>query len=170
MKLTISRLRRLIRETLESDIEAQIAELMKAPEYQDLDALIEFKYDNDETKYNFMELQAVGRNMTKKKLGREHGKHVVTAGQGEVDLIKKTMEEYGIKFVDRQPDRNFRGFTSGKHGSHPFAGNSGGSGMGWGAGGPVGFGMGGGVGSMGGGSPWNANDPRNLPMSSRRRR
>lgn len=170
MKLTISHLRRLIRETLESDVEAQIAELMEEPEYQDLDALIEFKYDNDEVEYNFMELQAVGRNMTKKKLGRERGNLVVTAGNPEVELIKRTMEEYGIKFVGRNPVKNVRGVTSSKHGSSPFAGNAGGSGMGWGSGGPVGFGMGGGVGAMGGGSPWKANDPRNLPMSSRRRR
>lgn len=169
MKISISHLRRLIRETLERDVEEQIAELMSEPEYKDLDSLVEFKYDNDETEYNFMELQAVGRNMTKKKLGREHGKHVVTAGQGEVDLIKKTMEEYGIKFIGRQPVKSVRGVTSGKHGSHPFAGNSGGSGMGWGPDGPIGFGMGGGVGAMGGGTPWRANDPRSLPMGSRRR-
>ena len=169
MKISISHLRRLIRETLERDVEEQIAELMSEPEYQDLDSLVEFKYDNDETEYNFMELQAVGRNMTKKKLGREHGKHVVTACHSEVDLIKKTMEEYGIKFVGRQPIRNVRGVTSSKHGSHPHAGNSGGTGMGWGRDGPIGFGMGGGVGAMGGGTPWHANDPRNLPMGSRRR-
>lgn len=170
MKLTITHLRKIIKETLEEDLEEQIAELMVEPEYQDLNALVEFKYDNDETEYNFMELQAVGRNMTKKKLGRERGNLVVTAGQNEVLLVKKTMEEYGIKFVGRNPVKNVRGVTSSKHGSNPFAGNAGGSGMGWGAGGPVGFGMGGGVGAMGGGTPWKANDPRNLPMGSRRRR
>jgi hypothetical protein len=169
MKLSISHLRRLIRETLERDIEEQIEELMSEPEYKDLDTLISFKYDNDETEYNYMELQAVGRNMTKKKLGKERGDLVVTAGQNEVLLIKKTMEEYGIKFVGRQPVKNVRGVTSSKHGSNPFAGNAGGSGMGWGPDGPAGFGMGGGVGAMGGGTPWKADDPRNLPMGSRRR-
>lgn len=170
MKLSISHLRRLIRETLEKDVEEQIEELMSEPEYQSLDALVEFKYDNDENEYNFVELQAVGRNMTKQKLGRERGKFVVTAGSTEVDLIKKTMEEYGIKFVGRQPVKNVRGVTSSKHGSHPHAGNSGGTGMGWGPDGPIGFGMGGGLGAMGGGTPWKADDPRNLPMGSRRRR
>lgn len=169
MKLSIQDLRSLIRETLESDVEEQIEELMEQPEYQTLEAFIEFKYDNDETEYNFMELQAVGRNLTRRKLDRKMQGMIVGAGQSVVDQIKKTMEEYGIKFVGRQPLKKVRGVTSSKHGSHPFAGNSGGSGMGWGPDGPIGFGMGGGVGSMGGGKPWSANDPKNLAMGARRR-
>ena len=169
MKITMSGLRRIIRETLEQDVEDQIEDLMSQPEYSSAESLVEYKYDNEETEYNFAELQAVARNMTKQKLGKKLGSQVVTAGASELNLVKKTMDSFGIKFVGRQPVKTIRGVTSSKHGSNPFAGNAGGSGMGWGADGPVGFGMGGGVGAMGGGKPWSASDTKNLPMGSRRR-
>ena len=72
----MSGLRRIIRETLEQDVEDQIEDLMSQPEYSSAESLVEYKYDNEETEYNFAELQAVARNMTKQKLGKIGRAHV----------------------------------------------------------------------------------------------
>lgn len=198
MKITISNLRRIIRETLEQDIEYQIRatsndlkDLIKAdysaPEdieeikelariaveetsgamddsrwenwllnhFNPISVFIKSKRDDESEEFTVVELQAVAR-----------------VARISTEIAKKILGIY-FKYVGRQPDKSldksFRGVTSSKHGSHPFAGNAGGSGMGWGADGPVGFGMGGGVGAMGGGKPWVASDPKSLPMGSRRR-
>lgn len=149
MKIRLSELRSIIREVLEDDVEEEIDEMMASPEYGDIDSFVEYKFDNDEAVYNFMELQAVARNLTQEKLG----KPVTVAAKGDIDLVKSAAESYGLKFVGREPIRRVRGVTSSAHGTSPFVGMHGGTGMG-GFGGSDGIGMGGGPGAMGSGKKW----------------
>jgi hypothetical protein len=168
MKVSVGDLRRIIHEILEEDIEEQIETLQGEPEFKNLEMFTNFKLDNDEFEYNFVELQALSRNMDQKGMSRVKV-HVSAASQTTVDKIRNELEGLGFKFVGRKPLKNIRGVTSGIHGTSPFVGMYGGSGMGINASGPVGFGMGGGPGAMGSGKKWDAAAPGNLSMGARRR-
>jgi len=67
MKLSIGELRSIIREVLEKDVEAQIEDLQEElkdiKSIKDLEAFVTMKLDNDEDSYNFVELQALARNI-----------------------------------------------------------------------------------------------------------
>ena len=169
MKMLLSELRRVVREVLEGDLEERIEELQVSPEFQGVQAFVDYKVDSEEYEYDFAELQALARNEAQKKVG---GKLTVSVPpQGTIDKIRRELEgEWGFKFVGRQPVRKGRGFTSPSHGKHPGAGMSAGSGMSSGWGGPTGFGMGGGPGAMGGGYKWDAGSKRDLSMGAGKRR
>jgi len=164
MKIRLNDLRRIIREVLEGDIEAQIEELQGQPEFGDVEMFAGMKLDNDEYEYNFIELQALARNIdqaTTEEL-------VATASQATINKVRGELEGLGFKFIGRAPVKKVRGVTSSVHGTSPFVGMHGGSGAG-GFGGEAGFGMGGGIGAMGSGKKWDASAPGNLPMGARRR-
>ena len=170
MKIRLSELRRVVREVLEGDLEERIEELQVSPEFQSVQAFVDYKVDSEEYEYDFAELQALARNEAQKKVG---GKKLTVSvpPQGTIDKIRRELEvEWGFKFVGRQPVRKGRGFTSPSHGKHPGAGMSAGSGMGSNITGPVGFGMGGGPGAMGGGYKWDAGSKRDLSMGAGKRR
>lgn len=168
MKMRISELRQVIREILEDDVEEQIEELQSDAALKNIDSFVESKLENDEYEYNFVELQALARNEMHKSVG---GKklHIASPSQSVVEKIKRELGEIGFKFVGRESVKKVRGVTSPSHGSNPFAGMSGGSGLGSNAGGPVGIGIGGGPGAIGGKYEWDSGDKRNLAMGSRRR-
>lgn len=164
MKIRLGDLRRIIREVLEGDVEGQIEELQGEPEFKSVEAFAGMKLDNDEFEYNFVELQALARNIDQEATENP----VATASQATINGVRGELEGLGFKFVGRAPVKRVRGVTSSVHGTSPFVGMHGGSGAG-GFGGEAGFGMGGGPGAMGSGKKWVASAPGNLPMGSRRR-
>lgn len=151
------------------DVEDEIDELRRSPEYMDVDAFMNMKLDDDDFVYNFMELQALARNMAAKRTGDPR---VAVASKSDVDAVRKVLEsEFGFKYVPREPARDVRGASGSAHGTHPFAG-MGGGGSGFssdreGGGGFTSFG--GGPGAIGGGYAWDPKDKKNLPMGSKRR-
>ena len=155
---------------MESAVQEEIDELRAAPEFTDLDAFMAFKLDNEEFSYNFVELQALARNVASRRVG-----HAVNgADQRDIDQVRKTLEnEVGFKYVPREPVKQVRGATSNPNGTSPYAG-MGGGGSGFasntfrGAGEFTSFG--GGPGAIGGGYEWDANDPKNLGMGAKKRR
>lgn len=151
MKIKISTLRRVIREAIESDLDDQIEDLRTQPEFSSLASFAQSKLDDDVYEYNFVELQALARN----RLG---GKDISEARPADVAAVRRELESLGFKFVGRRPVRTVRGARSPSHGSHPFAGMIGGSGIGDT-----------GPGAVGGDYKWSASDAKNLPMGSRRR-
>jgi uncharacterized integral membrane protein (TIGR00697 family) len=113
-----------------------------------LEAFIESKLDDDNYEYNFIDLHALGRNMTQAKYGSKM--EVSEAGASDLAHIKKELGELGFKFVGRNVTKNVRGFRAGAHGRNPFAGSGGGgTGMGSAWGNPTGFSHGGGPGAVG---------------------
>jgi hypothetical protein len=169
MKMLLSELRQVIREILEAEVEEQIEELQNDVAFRDVGSFIESKLENEEFDYSFVELQALARNEMHKSIGGKKS-HVTSPSQSVVDRIKGELKGMGFKFVGREPLRKTRGVTSPVHGSHPFAGMAGGSGMGSSLDGPTGFGMGGGPGAMGGGYKWDPGSKRNLPMGAGKKR
>ena len=170
MELTIQQLRALISEVIEPDLEEQIVDLMGEPGFDSVNGFAEAKLDNDEFDFNFVELQALARNLTAKKKGLK-AKTVSEADSAVVKSAKEELESLGFTFVGRKEVKKTRGFTSSAHGTHPFAG-SGGGGSGFSSdmdfdGGFTSFG--GGPGAIGGGYSWNPNDPRNLKMGAKRK-
>lgn len=164
MKIRLSELRQIIREVLEGDIEAQIEELQGQPEFGSVEMFADMKLDNDEYDYNFIELQALARNIDQAATEEL----VATASQATINKVRGELEGLGFKFIGRAPVKKVRGVTSSVHGTSPFVGMHGGSGAG-GFGGEAGFGMGGGPGAMGSGKKWDASAPGNLSMGARRR-
>lgn len=151
------------------DTEDEIDELRRSPEFNDVDAFVNMKLDDDDFSYDFMELQALARNMAAKRTG---DRRVAVASKTDVASIRKVLEdEFGFKYIPREPSRDVRGASGSAHGTHPFAG-SGGGGSGFssdreGGGGFTSFG--GGPGAIGGGYAWDPKDKKNLPMGSKRR-
>lgn len=167
MKLQLGALRRLISEVLEDDLDDEINGLRENPEYMSLEAFIESKLDDDNYEYNFIDLHALGRNMTQAKYGSKM--EVSEAGASDLAHIKKELGDLGFKFVGRNVTKSVRGFRAGAHGRNPFAGSGGGgTGMGSAWGNPTGFSHGGGPGAVGGGYNWSAGDSKNLKMGSKR--
>jgi hypothetical protein len=160
MRIQIGKLRRVIREVLEDDVERQIEELQDESEFKSVEAFAGMKLDNDEFEYNFVELQALARNIDQEATENP----VATASQATIDKVRGELEGLGFEFVGRAPVKKIRGVTSSVHGTSPFVGMHGGSGAG-GFGGEAGFGMGG----VRSGRKWDASDPGNLSMGSRRR-
>ena len=169
MKIRLNELRNIIREVLEDELEDKIEELQTSPEFQNVQAFVDYKVESEEYEYDFAELQALARNEVQKKVG---GKKLTVSipPQGVIDKIRKELEgDWGFKFIGRAVVHKGRGFTSPSHGKHPGSGMSSGSGMGSNITGPVGFGMGGGPGAMGGGYKWDASSSRNLSMGAGRK-
>ena len=168
MKIRLGDLRQIIREVLEDDVEDQIEELQGQPEFKSVEVFADMKLVNEDFEYNFIELQALARNMDQGNVSSSKSR-VSTASKATVDRIRDELDGLGFKFVGRAPLKSVRGIRSGMHGSNPYAGMHSGSGMGINSAGPVGFGMGGGPGAMGSGKKWDASAPGNLSMGSRRR-
>jgi len=149
MKLSIGELRSIIREVLEKDVEAQIEDLQEElkdiKSIKDLEAFVTMKLDNDEDSYNFVELQALARNIDAAAKDLEKWE-ISSASLATTSMVRNELEGYGLKFVAREAIKKTRGFKSSVHGTSPFAGMAGGSGIGDG-----GLRMGGGPGAMGGG-------------------
>lgn len=153
------------REAQEGDLQDQIDELRGTPEFEDVDAFMAMKLDNDELTYDFVELQALARNLTAQRTGNSA---ISTPGQQDLNAVRGALEgEMGFKYLPRQPTKDVRGATSNQHGTHPFAG-AGGGGSGFGDGGFTGMGKG--PGAIGGKYDWKPDDPKNLPMGSKRRK
>lgn len=149
------------------DPEERIKDLCKLPEYKDVNAFVDYKLENEEFSYSFVDLQALARNATQKKLGKS-GKAEVANPQ-DVSAVRRFLEdEMGFKLEKREPIKQVRGFTSNPNGTHPFAGQgAGGSGFG-----SSGF-------SAHGGGPgaivdrtrnYDPENPEHLPMGSRRKK
>lgn len=168
MKLTVGELRKIICEVLEDDAEEQIEELQASPEFKNLDSFVNMKLDDDDYSYSFVELQALARNLDALKSG-EKKKLISSASKSTTGAVRSELDGFGFKFVGRQPLKSTRGIASSSHGTSPFVGMAGGSGMGSGREGPIGFGMGGGPGAIGSGKPWNPSAPGSLPMGARRK-
>lgn len=157
---------RVLKETLEPELEEEIEELRTTPEFESIDSFMAAKIDDEDYDYNFIELQALARNVTASRTGRTD---IKVASPIDLVAVKKELEEMGFLFIGREVSRSTRGFSSGYHGSHPFAGSvGGGTGMGTGYNGPVGWGIGGGPGSVGGSYKWDPNDKKNLGMGAKK--
>jgi hypothetical protein len=153
----------MIKETLEDEIEDQIDIVRKDPRCKTIDAFIEAKLDDDEYEYNFIELQALARNIASKEKGYDK-----LASPSETASVKRALSDVGLKFIGREPIKNTRGICSPSHGTHPFAGSGGGgSGSGTSFEGPSFMGFGGGPGAIGGKYRWDPNDPKNLSMGTK---
>lgn len=158
---------RQLREVMEPELEEQVEELRLDPAFQSIDEFMAYKIDDEDYDYNYIELQALGRNLTAQRTGRDD---VVVAAKVDLDEVKLALHEMGFKFIGRQPIRQGRGFLKGAHGTHPYAGSgAGGSGFGSDFSGPTGTSFGGGPGAIGGGYKWDKNDPRNLGMGSKKK-
>lgn len=147
-------------------VEDEIEEMRAAAEFHDLDAYVGYKLENDETSYDWRELQALARNLGARRVKQDDA----VAGKGDIDAIRKELGDIGFDFVPRQPEKQVRGASSNAHGTHPFAG-SGGGGSGFSSdrsgGGFTSFG--GGPGTIGSDVKWDPDSPKNLRMGARRR-
>jgi len=144
----------------------EIAELSTMPEFQDVNSFISTKLENEEYEFTAVELQALAKNVDSSRLGYE----VDRPGSTIVKQVKSDLVDMGFNFIVRGIAKATRGHKSSAHGTHPFAG-SGGGGSGFGSdfeGGTF-TSFGGGPGAMGGGYKWNKDDPKNLPMGSKRK-
>jgi hypothetical protein len=152
----------------EGEVQDEIDDLSSMPEFEDINAFIAYKLDNEEYSYNFIELQTLARNVARKRLGNPK---VSIASSQDTARVRQALEkETGFAYVPREPPKNIRGATSNPNGTHPFAGSGGGgSGFGSDADGPSFASFGGGPGAIGGKYKWNSEDSKNLPMGSRRR-
>ena len=134
---------------------AKIQKMLSYPEYQNVDAFVEFAYDDEQRSFTDMHLQAVARNTF----------GIDAPNMKQLDYVKSQIESFGLTFIPRTAIKTVRGPRSNVHGQHPFA-NSGGGGSGASSGG---IGLGGGPGVVGGGVEWNAGASTSLPMGSRRK-
>ena len=163
MKIRLCELRQMIQEALESEIEDQVEIMRKDPRCKTVDAFIESKLDDDEYEFNFIELQALARNVASKEKGYDK-----LASPSETASVKRTLTDVGLRFIGREPIKNTRGVRSPSHGTHPFAGSGGGgSGFGSDFSGTTFTSHGGGPGAIGGGYRWDPNDPKNLSMGTK---
>jgi hypothetical protein len=152
---------------LSNQFENDIKSLMKQPEYQTLDAFVEYKFEDEQESYDAKELQALARNIdySQRKLKN------ALPPESLVTSIKNELQTYGLRFIPREKTQSTRGVTSGFHGTSPYAGFvGGGTGMGTGREGPMGFGIGGGPGAIGSEEKWDINDKKNLSMGASRKR
>jgi hypothetical protein len=152
---------------VESALDGEINALRASPEYANIEAFVTYKLDDEDLTFNTTDIQALARNedYSIRRIPNALPPASVT------EKIKGELLALGLEFKPREKVRNFRGSMSAAHGASPFAGTvGGGSGMGSGREGPIGFGIGGGPGAIGGGYEWNANDPKNLGMSAKRKK
>jgi len=157
----------IVTETLEDDVEESIEGLRRTPEMRDIESFVNFKLNNDEYEFDFIELQALARNAAQARTG---DKRTVAASQTDTEKVRNTLvSDIGFKFMGRQPLKQTRGFTSPLNGKSPWAGQGGGgSGFGSDFGGGTFTSFGGGPGAMGGGGPWDKDDPRALAMGAKK--
>lgn len=141
--------------------ETKINGLRCEPEYESIEAFVQFKLDDETTEFTFEEVHALARvaDYRVRRLPQAlPPTHLVQA-------VREQLIAYGLKPKSREVERHFRGAMSNAHGANPHAGfGGGGTGMGTDKEGPTGFGFGGGPGAMGGGYKWEKNDSRNLKM------
>lgn len=162
-EIALRELRLIIKETLEHAIEEEVEDLTYEPEFRNIDSFVQYKIDNEEDSFSFIELQALSRS-TYRQL--PDVPDVALASKRHVDEIKSELMSYGLNYVPRAPIKNVRGIQSPMHGTCRYKGNCAGTGTnigGW-------IGIGGGKGSIGGEDAWSARDSRNLPMGSTRKR
>lgn len=148
------------------ELDDRIEDLRDMPEFESLDAFMNHKLDDDDLSFDFIELQALARNVASARLG----KRVEQANQSDTQHVRHELETgMGFKFISRVPTRDVRGASSNPNGTSPFAGMAGGTGIGSDRSGPSFAAFGGGPGAIGSGVPWDANDSKNLRMSPKRR-
>ncbi|NDE18421.1 hypothetical protein EBZ80_26280, partial [bacterium] len=98
MKLSIGELRSIIREVLEKDVEAQIEDLQEElkdiKSIKDLEAFVTMKLDNDEDSYNFVELQALARNIDAAAKDLEKWE-ISSASLATTSMVRNELEGYG---------------------------------------------------------------------------
>ena len=168
-------------DTLENQIEMAMLE----PYNQSIDARVEYatmpedspEFDPEYMVLTTADVQAIARNIAE-EMPELRDKDVETwvnlrAFRNLVRQVRETLvNDWGLTFVERKRiDISRRGPRAGVHGRHPFANSGGGgSGMGGGREGPIGFGMGGGPGAIGSKTVWNPDDPKNLPMGTKRKK
>lgn len=140
----------------DSQFEDEIEDLRKSPEFKTLEKFVEFKFDDEQETFNALELQALARNLDFKTRGLKNALPPASL----VTQVKNDLIGYGLRFEPRQTQKFFRGAMSNSHGSHPFAGMSGGSGFTevpvW-------------LHSKKEKPAWDANDSKNLPMGAKRK-
>lgn len=156
----------------QNSLEDRIQLAMEDDENQSIDARVDYAIENDDYDFTTADVQAIARNTTtiidrdpeELKYMREFAELVRS--------IRQRLVAAGLKFVERpRVDISRRGPRAGVHGRHPFANSGGGgSGMGTGPDGAAGFGFGGGPGAIGSKTVWNPDDPKNLPMGTKKRR
>jgi hypothetical protein len=149
-------------ETADSNFEDEIKQLRKDPEYKNLETFVSYKFDDEQSTYTAVELQALVRNVD----FNDRRMFDALPPNQLINDVKEELSSYGLKLVPREKVKHFRGSMSSAHGSSPFAGTVGG-GSGFMNGGYLG--IGGGPGIISTGEKWDASSPRNLPMGSRRR-
>lgn len=150
------------------DLDDDIESMRRTPEFKTLDSFMEYKFDDDDLTFDWIELQALARNAAERRLNKQN----VVPGPKDIESVKDVLvKQMGFKFKPREPERSIRGATDNSHGTHPFAGSGGGgSGFSSDRGGGGGFtSFGGGPGAIGGKYAWKSDDSRNFPMGSRKK-
>lgn len=98
MKIHISDLRQVIKEELEDDVEEKITTAMKERRCKTIDAFVESKFEDDEYEFDFIELQALARNIASTKKGYKK-----LANPQETAEVKRELTGLGFKFIGREP-------------------------------------------------------------------
>ena len=155
-------LKQFIIEALEDALDSSVEEKASEPEYSSVEAFVNAKFDNDEETFDFTDVHALARSLSRQKKGAHKA---TVASEGDVKALRAELEGYGLRFVGRQAQRQTRGHLSNAHGTHPFA-NSGAGGSGFGDSGFTAHGKG--PGAVGSKVAWDADDPRNLRMNRKR--
>lgn len=98
MRISLDDLRRVISEEFHRLAEAPETdpeELATSPEYASLEDFVQFKMDEDEFEFSFIDLQALNMSL-----------------QRPVSSIRAELEGYGMKLSARTPEKRTRGFTT----------------------------------------------------------
>lgn len=114
---------------VDEDLNDQIEDLMKQPEFKTLESFIEFMFDDERETYGAAELQALARNMYLAANRGIKARDLATAPSRYRDEVKRELEGYGLRFEPRKAQKATRGFSSPLNGGNRFAGNHGGSGF-----------------------------------------
>jgi hypothetical protein len=143
------------REVEERHFEESIEDLMNSPEFDSVEAFIEYKLDDENYEVTAKELQALTRKLDLDERGIVGALPPATL----VSRIKTELTDLGFTFVAREKVKDFRGSFSAAHGKNRFAGmGGGGSGV---SNGGIGLGSGPGV-VANSGRTIDANDPSSL--------
>lgn len=118
----------IIRE-IDEDLDDEIIELMKQPEFASIVSFAEMKFDDDEESYGTAELQALARNLYLQDNPKVKALDLTTAPSVYREKVKKELEGWGLRFEPRKARKAHRGFSDPFHGSNRYAGNHGGSGF-----------------------------------------
>jgi len=180
-----------VRHDSDEEFEATVEDMMTKPEFESIDVFKNYKLQlaeeameelselDDEKlasllQQNPLALDATFSTAELSALARVAWLKAGNRGIPGQTWVKNLRDQLSqsLTFVPREPAKNVRGFGSPVHGSNRFAGNYGGTGISSG-----GIGMGTGPGSIGGWgkkerdkTPWKPEDPRNLPMSTGKKR